>query len=360
MVGRLLSAKMTRAAGRAAVIIGAAATLGACAQFSGTATKFSPSDYGVAASERVVNRGRIPVGGGYEHTGNPYVVAGQLYVPREEPDYSETGLASWYGANFHGRQTANGETYDMNRLTAAHPTLPLPSYVRVTNLENGASIVVRVNDRGPFHDGRIIDLSAQAAEVLGMTVAGIARVQVDYIGRASLEGNDTRMLMATYQAPGRQNTATVAYDAGSRTVATSTRRGLFSQFGDQAAAAVYQPAALTANEDPLGDLLGATIRTYAALPSITPAQEAAELLAAGNAGQAFANHVVIQVGVFGERENANRIAIECTGYGTVTVTEIEGENGPMWSVRVTTDARYRQAAIDAAAAAGAIGAYALN
>ena len=98
--------------------------------------------------------------------GDPYQVAGRWYYPKLDPNYSRVGRASWYGAAFHGRLTANGEVYDMNALTAASPTMPLPSYARVTNLDNGSSVIVRVNDRGPFAKGRVIDLSARAAKML--------------------------------------------------------------------------------------------------------------------------------------------------------------------------------------------------
>lgn len=120
--------------------------------------------------------------------GNPYTVAGRTYVPRNDPNYDRTGTASWYGDDFHGRLTANGEVFDMNRLTAAHPTLPLPSLVRVTNVENGRSLVVRVNDRGPFLHNRIIDLSRASAKTLGFQHQGTARVRVQYVGPANLDG----------------------------------------------------------------------------------------------------------------------------------------------------------------------------
>ena len=113
--------------------------------------------------------------------GDPYEVSGIWYYPKENPDYSETGIASWYGKPFHGRATANGETYDMNSVTAAHKTLPLPTYARVTNLENGRALVVRINDRGPFIHGRIIDLSRRSAQLLGFEKEGTARVRVEAV-----------------------------------------------------------------------------------------------------------------------------------------------------------------------------------
>lgn len=154
--------------------------------------------YGVAPSPRVVDEDQpVPKGGGVYRVGSPYVVAGRVYVPQDEPNYNAVGLASWYGADFHGRATANGEVFDDNAITAAHPTLPLPSYVRVTNLNNGRSLVVRVNDRGPYHGNRIIDVSMGAAHLLGFTNRGLAWVRVQYVGRAPIEGSDDRVLAST-------------------------------------------------------------------------------------------------------------------------------------------------------------------
>ncbi|GJL84772.1 MAG: hypothetical protein DHS20C02_05470 [Micavibrio sp.] len=131
--------------------------------------------------------------------GSPYKVMGQWYQPQEDYSYVETGIASWYGPGFHGKKTANGETFNMNELTAAHKTLQLPSLVRVTNLENGRSVVVRVNDRGPFKRGRIIDMSKRGAELLDFKNSGVAKVRVQVlaeeskkIANAARRGENTR------------------------------------------------------------------------------------------------------------------------------------------------------------------------
>ena len=161
--------------------------------------------YGVKASPRLYNEGDvIPKGGGRRYTGKPYVVAGQTYVPKENPNgYVREGLASWYGAAFHGRMTANGEVFDRHSIAAAHPTLPLPSYARVTNLDNGYSMLVRVNDRGPYHAGRVMDVSEEAADALGFHRKGTARVRVEYVGKASVAGSDDRKLLASLRTDGR-------------------------------------------------------------------------------------------------------------------------------------------------------------
>lgn len=132
---------------------------------------------------------KAPTGaGGTYKVGKPYQVAGVWYVPKEDPTYNRVGTASWYGAQFHAKATANGEVFDMDALTAAHTTLPLPSLVEVTNLENGRKVIVRVNDRGPFVGDRIIDMSRAAARELGFESKGLAKVRVRYVGRAPLGG----------------------------------------------------------------------------------------------------------------------------------------------------------------------------
>src|SRR5882757_709840 len=168
-----------------------------CASSGKFAGQVDPK-YGVSSSPRVVAFGDpVPKGGGTYRVGKPYTVAGRIYVPEEDVNYREEGLASWYGDDFHGRQTANGEVFDMESLSAAHPTLPMPSYARVTNLSNGKSLIVRVNDRGPYHGNRLIDVSNKAAELLEFRSTGVARVRVEYVGRAPLEGSDDRQLVAT-------------------------------------------------------------------------------------------------------------------------------------------------------------------
>jgi rare lipoprotein A len=163
--------------------------------------------YGVAPSPRVVADGQpVPKGGGRELVGKPYVVAGRTYVPDHNPNYASEGLASWYGSNFHGRLTANGEVFDRESIAAAHTTMPLPSYARVTNLYNGRSIIVRVNDRGPYHGNRVIDVSEKTADALDFKRNGTARVRVEYVGRASVSGSDDRILLASLRTDGQPAT----------------------------------------------------------------------------------------------------------------------------------------------------------
>lgn len=154
--------------------------LGACASSD------KLNKYGVKTSERVYgSKGKLPKKAGYYKVGKPYKVAGKWYYPREDKTYNKTGKASWYGDEFHGRKTANGEIFDMHAFSGAHKTLPLPSLVKVTNLANGKTIIVRVNDRGPYHGGRIIDMSRAAADALDFRNKGVTKVRVEYYGKAS-------------------------------------------------------------------------------------------------------------------------------------------------------------------------------
>ena len=146
-----------------------------------------------APSPKYADGAILPKGGGRQQIGKPYQVAGLWYTPKEEPDYDVSGIASWYGSAFHRRMTSNGEWFDMEYLSAAHPTMPLPSYAKVTNMDNGSELIVRVNDRGPFAAGRIIDLSKKCAETLGFRDRGTARVRVQYVGAAPLDDGGSHL-----------------------------------------------------------------------------------------------------------------------------------------------------------------------
>jgi rare lipoprotein A len=203
--------------------------------------------YGVEASRRVVEPGEpVPKGGGTYRVGKPYQVAGRTYVPEENTNYEDEGVASWYGDVFHGRLTANGEVFDMNSVSAAHPTLPIPSYVRVTNLRNNRSIVVRVNDRGPFHENRVIDVSVRAAKLLDFLQYGLTRVRVEFVGRAALEGSDDEKLAATLRhgtpAPGPETRVASARPSS---------RPFLAEFFDPKPTVRAEPAVERAAEPPV-------------------------------------------------------------------------------------------------------------
>ena len=183
-------------------LLGAALVLAGCssnkpAKVSSGKNRFGESLAGFEGngSPYYKGKGPIPRGGGKFHVGKPYQVAGKWFHPKPQPGYDKKGASSWYGEAFHRRKTSNGEYFDMNMLTAAHPTLPLPSYARVTNLSNGKTIVVRINDRGPFVGTRIIDLSKASAVALDFKNKGKANVRVQWIGNAPLNDQGSHLAM---------------------------------------------------------------------------------------------------------------------------------------------------------------------
>lgn len=194
-----------RPAVRVLAIAACAAALAGCAQnqrYSGGSSGGVDPKYGVAASPRVVADGEeVPKGGGQYMVGKPYQIAGKTYYPSERR-VAQVGTASWYGADFHGRKTANGEVFDRGSISAAHPTMPLPSYARVTNLRNQHSIVVRVNDRGPYHGGRVMDVSQRVAEALQFKHFGTAKVRVEYLTKAPIRGSNDGALLASLRTDG--------------------------------------------------------------------------------------------------------------------------------------------------------------
>jgi rare lipoprotein A len=184
-----------------------AATLAGCAQQPQGSVQarskeyFPEGKYGVASPRVVADGQDVPRGGGRYHVGKPYTIAGKTYYPSDRKVVS-TGTASWYGEAFHGRRTANGEIFDRHSITAAHPTMPLPSYARVTNMRNNHSIVVRVNDRGPYHGGRVMDVSQRVADALDFKRFGTARIRIEQLGKAGLGGSDDKKLLASLRTDG--------------------------------------------------------------------------------------------------------------------------------------------------------------
>lgn len=239
--GRLMSRPISALA--AGGIVGMPLALAACSNSADRPPEprmtRSSNNYGTPSARVVASNAAIPKGGGVFKVGQPYTMNGRWYVPREEPGYDRTGLASWYGTDFHGRKTANGEIYDMNALTAAHPTLPLPSYAYVTNLANGRTILVRVNDRGPYVADRLIDLSARAARLLGTSERGVAQVRVRFAGYAPLDGNDRHE---------RQFLASQPWASSALVAAAEPRGGLTPQPAPRGPALAEGPRAALVSE----------------------------------------------------------------------------------------------------------------
>ena len=259
---------------------------------------FTESEYGVSTSRRVVSGNqRIAKGGGHYKLGRPYKVAGRWYVPREDRNYDRQGVGSWYGDDFHGRVTSNGEIFDMNGLTAAHPTFPLPSYAYVTNLDNGRTVMVRVNDRGPYVAGRIIDLSYASARAIGYADKGKGRVRVQYAGRAPMNGDDRREReFLAERANGQRNFSALrqqsprSLDRAQTWSPTAYRSGQSSGLGPQSGVSrEHRPSQ------------GATY---------------------------------IQVGLFRALENAERLRRDLANVGAVEVASVPSDDGDVYRVRI--------------------------
>jgi rare lipoprotein A len=312
---------------------------------------------------------------GIYKVGDPYQINGVWYYPAEDYGYSETGIASFYGGesqgvNFHGRSTANGEVYDMNALTAAHQTLPMPSLVRVTNLENGRSVVLRVNDRGPFIRGRIIDVSRRSAQLLGFEPQGTARVRVEALAEESrtlkaalLRGapaSDTTQVAAVPRAevasdalpppPGARSSTAVASTALPPPSATMPpAETMVSTSSRSRGRVVQQPAArpappVIAQAAPQGTAAVPVARPRQTSPAaIAPA--VTETAALPVTQQAAATAVVtqstvqpttlfIQAGAFANYDNAYRMSVRLSRYGSSKVTPVNAGSQQLYRVRL--------------------------
>ncbi|HEV7335669.1 MAG TPA: septal ring lytic transglycosylase RlpA family protein [Bosea sp. (in: a-proteobacteria)] len=237
---------------------------------------FPSSKYG-PASARVVEEGQpVPKGGGRQLIGRSYTVAGKRYTPFDKQvGHTLVGTASWYGEAFHGRRTANGEVYDRHGISAAHPTMPLPAYARVTNVVNNRSIIVRVNDRGPFHGGRVMDVSQRTAEALAFRHLGTARVKVEYLGQASLGGSDDRLLLASLRTDGQP--ASIPGQSSRSLVAGNTQIDLGSDTEDQRP----QPAPVPVRAAPVSQPV---VQAYAEQPQRAPLQSPIQVTTVSTGG----------------------------------------------------------------------------
>lgn len=253
-------------------------------------------------------------GHGLYKVGKPYQVDGIWYYPKDDWNYDETGIASWYGEQFHGRDTANGETFDLNGLTAAHHTLPMPSIVQVTNLENGRTLELRVNDRGPFAAGRIIDVSRHAAQLLDFERNGTAKVRVRILTAESQQAQAVARRNGSEEVPG-----------GPIEVAQAVPR-------------------TAVDAQPLAPLPGTRAAPPAQTASIVPVKAAAEpepvavdppLTGAVVVGPAKPNaQIYIQAGAFAQMDNANRVRQRIAGLGSAQITAVRVNGANLFRVRL--------------------------
>jgi rare lipoprotein A len=299
-----------RAVQLAGLLLCASQVLVACGGPTGlgatvTRSAFTSEEYGVNVSPRVTNDPNPPRGGGRYQVGQPYVVRGTTYTPQEDPDYVAQGTATWYGSDFHGRRTANGEIFSANAITGAHPTLPLPSYVRVTNLDNGRSLLVRINDRGPFVHGRVIDLSHRAAELLGYVGQGMTNVQVNYVSPAPLEGDDTRMLLASLEGGYADQGNTRIADAGRPRTIAGMIGSMFS-YADTGTSAASESGAVNSAQDAVTAM------------ATTPGELTPEFAYPDEAQQ----EIRLRLGIFADAQAAIEIAMRFAVLGAVDEDQV--------------------------------------
>jgi rare lipoprotein A len=279
---------------RVAVLLGVCLAFGGCAQ--------------TRLATHAVKRTQpeLPASGGTYKVGAPYVVNGVRYEPREDPTYNQTGIASWYGYPFHGQRTANGDVYDMHAMTAAHPTLPMPTFVRVTNLENGRSIILTVNDRGPFVNGRIIDVSYRAAQLLGFSEKGTALARVEAVG-----GPTENMIAARGVAPDARPLGNVAPPAA-RVAAAPRPTVAVEALAPVQGGAV---APLQANAVPRFNVGNAP-------PEVTVV------------GVPATSRIYVQAGAFASYESANTVRLALASLGPAAITMVDVAGRPLYRVRL--------------------------
>jgi rare lipoprotein A len=250
-----------------------------------------------------------PPPSGVYKIGNPYQIDGAWYYPAVDYNYVETGIASWYGPNFHGKYTANGELYDQNALTAAHRTLPMPSVVRVTNLENGRSVKLTINDRGPFAKGRIIDVSRRSAQLLGFDGKGTARVRVEIVA------DESRTLAAQMSGKTDSNIAADKPPPAPRGAVAA------ADLPPPPGARSAPPSAAAA---PPPSPRPVTTRTSAPPPA-EPEVRTVPVRPTG---------IYIQAGAFSQFDNANRVKVRLQGLGAAQVSQVNLGDRPLFRVRV--------------------------
>lgn len=276
--------------------------LGACAQ----------TELIVHTAKKIIKDGPKPKKKGSYKVGNPYKIKGVWYYPAVDYNYDRTGVASWYGPGFNGKLTANGETYDQNALTAAHKTLPMPSIVQVTNLENGRSIKVTVNDRGPYAFGRIIDMSRRGAQLLGFHRKGTARVRVQVLSKQSrmiahnLKNGEA---LARIGTPIHQNT-----NVGKPQVASK---------------ALAPPPGIKSTKVDIKYIPRKMAYDIPKPPSIGASNSAVEV----TNKPVFTTNMYVQAGAFTRYDYANRTAARLTELGNVKVTSVKIRGKEFFRVR---------------------------
>lgn len=310
------------------------------------------------------------IGEGIYKVGKPYKVNGVWYFPKEDYNYDEVGYASWYGPDFHNKRTANGEIFDMNMLSAAHKTLPLPSVIRVTNLQNGRSLILRVNDRGPFVNDRILDVSRKGAQLLGFKDQGTTKIRVELLPEESMtvaslaqnagyispdkikpaEAGEVTVTddLQTLESFGDPNESPVGKSLPGATLADAEPDGLFD--GESVASVSRkestQDTSIMSEED-YNRQLEASLR--AAVPQNRPQTPEATMPQTSNTyapakpvtveppapvAAVGSGKIYVQAGAFGRPENAQKVSQKLQTAGPTIVHQIDTARGPLYKVKV--------------------------
>jgi rare lipoprotein A len=289
---------------------------------------------------------------GMYKVGQPYTVAGEVYTPSENYSYDQTGIASWYGPGFDGKRTANGEVFDTSELTAAHPTLPMPSLVRVTNLENGRSVVVRINDRGPFAAGRIIDLSQRAAQLLGFEQNGTAKVRVTILAPESKSIADAAK--KRYSAEGVQMADLMAPAEGEAQLPAVGEAPMAAPLEKVEAVALDDGPLKPSPEQPIAQPSANVVRAVELAPKIPdpkpttvagktengiflPAPKVEHVKVTGG------KRIFIQAGAFSVKENALKLKDRLSAIGPTALSEIDVNGKHFFRVRLGPIGSVKQA-----------------
>ncbi len=284
------------------------------------------TQFAIHSAKRIVGAAEEKPDPNYK-VGNPYQIRGIWYYPKEDYDHDETGIASWYGTKFHGRKTANGEIYDMNALTAAHRTLPMPSYVRVTNLENGRSLVLKVNDRGPFAHSRVIDVSRRGSQLLGFQQKGTAKVRVQILAdksralKARLKGQAELARVGSPITVKRLPKAKVAAESLPAPPGTQSGR---------------QSSAAPASAQPPPRLVASNTTSATDVPPTAKTSNIADEPVTGEVKVQTvpATQIFVQAGAFSRFDNANKVRARLSGVGPVKISSVLIGGRDLFRVRV--------------------------
>lgn len=296
----------------------------------GFLTACSETRYAAHVVKQIPMPGERSKSVGYFKVGAPYTIKGRRYKPVESYDYIETGMASWYGPGFHGKLTANGETFDQNELTAAHKTLQLPSIIRVTNLDNGRSIILRVNDRGPYAHDRILDVSERGASLLGFKNAGVARIRMEVLG------NESKQVASM----AKQKIDTRGFEVALNNKARRTNHVPVmpkvkpEPITQVAMSNINHPAPATPYAQPVPLRKPGPVQAEVLPPSAANNSSTNDYVTGSNIANLNTGKIYVQAGSFSQEQNALSYSDRLSSYGQSKVYMTRVNNRPFFRVRL--------------------------